>query len=267
MDLDFNNMIPELHYYIHRKCTSNWKIEGAVTPFIDITYITAGKAKYIIGEQEYLVKKGDLLCIPKNSYRAAVTVPGNLMECYTTNFFLRNQQGEDISLPLPLISHIGTVSPLISRFHEIHNVWLQQDFGYMLRVRAILCLILYQVLSLLLNENHLNQADPRIKNSVQYLSTHYAEPLTIDMLADQFGLHPVYFGNLFHNAMNVTFRQYLTSLRLNSAENLLKCGEYSVGDVAVMCGFSDIFYFSRLFKEMKGISPSKLLPKELKKSR
>ena len=46
MNLDFNNMIPELHYYIHRKCTPNWKIEPHVIPFIDITYVIDGKAEY-----------------------------------------------------------------------------------------------------------------------------------------------------------------------------------------------------------------------------
>ena len=67
---DFNNMIPELHYYIHRKCTPNWKIDANVIPFIDITYVIDGKAEYNIGGHTYTVKKGDLICIPQNTYRA-----------------------------------------------------------------------------------------------------------------------------------------------------------------------------------------------------
>ncbi len=53
----------------------------------------------------------------------------------------------------------------------------------------------------------------------------------------------------------MTFKQYLISLRLNYAENMLKSGEYSVSEVALQCGFSDIFYFSKLFKEKKGFRP------------
>ena len=92
---DFNNMIPELHYYIHRKCTPNWKIDANVIPFIDITYVIDGKAEYNIGGHIYTVKKGDLICIPQNTYRAAVNIPEDLMECYSTNIFLRDQFGQE----------------------------------------------------------------------------------------------------------------------------------------------------------------------------
>lgn len=259
MDLDFNNMIPELYYYIHRKCTPNWKIEAKIINYIDITYVVDGKAKYTIGNQEYIVKKGDLLCIPKGTYRAAITIPENLMECYSTNFSLRNLLGQDVPLPLPIISHIGIIPNLISHFHEINDEWLQKDFGYMMKIRGIQCIILHQLLNLLLNENHSVQ-DPRIKSSIQYLNGHYAQPLTIEHMAEMFHLHPVYYGSLFRSSMKMTFKQYLTTIRLNYAENMLKSGEYTVGAVALQCGFSDIFYFSKLFKEKKGISPSELFP-------
>ncbi|MBS5956254.1 MAG: helix-turn-helix domain-containing protein [Clostridiales bacterium] len=263
MDLDFNNMVPELHYYIHRKCTVNWKIEAGITPFIDITYVIKGKAKYTIGDQEYIVKKGDLLCIPKKTFRAATNIPEDLMECYVVNFFLRDLNGQDVSLPFPVISHIGIHPRLITLFHEIHGEWMQREFGYMLKVRSNMCLILYQVSNLLLNEKRISQEDPRIKNSIRFMSSHYSEPsLTIDKLAKQFDLHPVYFGSLFQQSTGMTFKQYLTSLRLNYAESMLKSGEYGVSEVAIQCGFSDIFYFSRLFKRNKGISPSELFPEK-----
>lgn len=258
LNLDFSNMIPDLKYYIHRKCTPNWKIDGKVIPYIDITYVIAGKSIYTIGNQEYTVKKGDLLCIPSGTYRAATPIPEDLMECYSTNFLLRDQFGQDVSLPIPIISHIGIIPKLVSRFHEIHDEWLQRDFGYMMKIRGIQCLILHQLLNLLLNENHSLQQDPRIKSSLRHLSSHYAEPLTIEYMAELFHLHPVYYGSLFHKSTGMTFKQYLTSIRLNYAENMLKSGEYTVSEAAIQCGFSDIFYFSKLFKEKKGISPSGL---------
>ena len=99
------------------------------------------------------------------------------------------------------------------------------------------------------------------------MSMHYSEPLTIDLMARQFHLHPVYYGSLFREAMGMTFKQYLISLRLNYAENMLKSGEYSVSEVALQCGFSDIFYFSKLFKEKKGIPPSGMFPPERRKKK
>lgn len=256
MNLDFNNLIPELHYYIHRKCTPNWKIEPDVIPFVDLTYVVGGQALYIIGDTEYMVKAGDLLCIPKGTYRTAMNVSGDLMECYSANFFLRGRRWEDVSFPVPVVSHIGRIPQLISYFHDINSEWIRQEFGYMLKVRAILCLILHQIANLLLNNDSLNPEDLRIKNSIRYLYSHYSEPITIHTMAEQFHLHPAYYGNLFHRITGITFKQYLLTLRLNYAENLLKSGEYSVTEAAAQCGFPDIFYFSKLFKEKKGISPS-----------
>ena len=263
-ELDFNNLIPELHYYIHRKPTPGWKIEPCITSFIDITYVMDGKAEYTINDQTYIVNKGDLICIPQNSYRAATSIPDDLIECYATNFRLRNQTGEYVTLPLPFISHIGSNPQLIALYNEMHSEWLQQNFGYMLKVRAILCLILHLILDQLLNKNHASQDDPRIKSSIHYMSAHYWENLTTEEMAKRYHLHPAYYGNLFQKVTGMTFKQYLISIRLNYAENLLKSGEYSVGEVALQCGFSDIFYFSKLFKAKKGIPPSACFLEEKK---
>lgn len=265
--MDYNNMIPELHYYIHRKSTPNWEIDPSLIHFIDITYVVNGEAEYKIGSETYNVKKGDLICIPKNTYRAASTLPDNPIESYAANFFLRNLAGKELTLPIPVISHIGIIPEIISLFHKLSDTWVQKDFGYMLKVRGLLCLILHELLALLLDGNHSIHGDPRIKSSIRYINLHYAEPLSIEIMSEQFHLHPVYYGSLFRETMNMTFRQYLISVRLNYAENMLKSGEYSIGEVALQCGFSDIFYFSRLFKERKGIPPSSLFPLERKKKK
>lgn len=265
--MDFNNMIPDLHYYIHRKPTPNWEIEASVIPFIDVTYVVDGMAEYHIGDEIYHVKKGDLICIPRNTYRAATTSSENPVESYAANFFLWSQDGRELTLPLPVISHIGIVQKLIDRHRELSDTWVQKDFGHALKVRGIMCLILHQILCLLLDKSHLTYEDPRIKSSIHYINLHYSDPLCIDEMAQRFHLNPVYYGSLFRESMGMTFKQYVISVRLNYAENMLKSGEYSIGAVALQCGFSDIYYFSKLFKEKKGIPPSGLFPPERKRKR
>lgn len=198
--MDFDNMIPDLQYYIHRKPTPHWEIEASVIPFIDITYIVNGVATYQIGDETCHVKKGDLICIPQNTYRTATTDPENPVESYAANFYLYSQNGEDITLPLPLISHIGIIQKLIDRHQELSDAWVQKDFGYSLKVRGILCLIVHQILSLLLDRNHLTYEDPRIKSSIRYINLHYSDPLCIDDMARQFHLHPIYYGSLFRES-------------------------------------------------------------------
>ena len=99
----------------------------------------------------------------------------------------------------------------------------------------------------------------RIEMVLQYVLDHYAEPLSVKKMAKMTKLSPLYFGTLFMKEMGQTFRQYLTTIRINQAENLLYSGMYNVSETASECGFSDVFYFSKVFKEHRGVSPSEIL--------
>jgi AraC-like DNA-binding protein len=67
--------------------------------------------------------------------------------------------------------------------------------------------------------------------------------------------------------MGITPLEYMTSLRMKKAESLLSTmwtREYSVAEVARMCGFEDALYFSRVFKKTYGCSPSNFAKKTAK---
>jgi YesN/AraC family two-component response regulator len=101
--------------------------------------------------------------------------------------------------------------------------------------------------------------DPRIKTAIRYITDHYAEPMHITQVARAVSLNPVYFGVLFKKETQMAFRDYLNMIRLNQAEDMLRTGEWNVTEVALRCGFGDVFYFSRLYKKHKGVPPSKIL--------
>jgi YesN/AraC family two-component response regulator len=94
---------------------------------------------------------------------------------------------------------------------------------------------------------------------LQHVLDHYYEPLSVKEMAKMTNLSPLYFGTLFKQETGLTFRQYLTNIRINQAENLLSSGMYNVSEAAAECGFSDVFYFSKVFKEHRGISPSEVI--------
>jgi YesN/AraC family two-component response regulator len=101
--------------------------------------------------------------------------------------------------------------------------------------------------------------DKRIKLVLHYMSNHYNEQLTVQKMAALVNLSDMYFGNLFKQVTGMTFRKFLTLIRMNRAEDMLYSGEYKVNEIADACGFSDVFYFSRQFKENRGFAPSKAM--------
>ena len=90
----------------------------------------------------------------------------------------------------------------------------------------------------------------------QYIQTHYQKAIRIQELAQQVHLNPNYCGVLFQRLFGTTFNKYLTALRLDRAEELLKQTCLSISEIAELTGFTDVFYFSKVFKQQRGQSPS-----------
>ncbi|MNG23858.1 HTH-type transcriptional activator RhaS [compost metagenome] len=59
--------------------------------------------------------------------------------------------------------------------------------------------------------------------------------------------------------MGASVKEYINRMKINNAENILLSGEFSVKEAAYKCGFEDIYYFSKLFKKIKGFPPSRIL--------
>ena len=90
-----------------------------------------------------------------------------------------------------------------------------------------------------------------------YFNTSYANPITIGEVAKMVNFHPVYLSRIFKEVNGVSPMEYLTSLRINKAKDLLLSDpDLSLKDVAEFVGYTNPFYFSRVFKTVTGKSPS-----------
>lgn len=257
MDYEFlNNIVVTVDYYNNRICTVNWEIEEVVMDFVDITYIISGQAEYIINGIKYTVSAGDLLCIPFGSTRSATCSPNTLMECYSINGKVRNIDGTDISLPLPLICNIGLHKDILALYSKMNTVWTLKDPGYILRARGLYLMILQRYFQVIVFNKDTSVVDTRIKKVLHYISNHYKDPLSVQKMAKMINLSDMYFGNLFKKETGMSFKNFLTLVRMNRAEEMLYSGEYKIHEIADACGFSDVFYFSRIFKKHRGIAPS-----------
>ncbi|HKL80019.1 MAG TPA: AraC family transcriptional regulator [Mobilitalea sp.] len=254
-----NNIFATIDYYNHRICTPTWCIIDQVIDFVDITYVIKGQAEYKINGRKYIISAGELLCIPAGSQRSAVSCPEELMECYSLNGFIRDIDGKDITLPLPLISSIGIHKDIIALYNDLNTTWRLRDPGYLLKARAIYLMILQRYFQLIVFQTDTSSLDKRIKKVLYHMSNHYNEPLTVHKMANMVDLSDMYFGNLFKRETGMSFHKFLTSIRMNRAEDMLYSGEYKINEIADACGFSDMFYFSKIFKENRGYSPSSAL--------
>jgi two-component system response regulator YesN len=90
----------------------------------------------------------------------------------------------------------------------------------------------------------------------EYLKAHVNETLSLQSLCRHFGISQTYMSRLFRKYTGLSFINYLTSLRIEKAKNYLLHKNILIKDAAALAGFTDQFYFSRVFRSVTGQSPS-----------
>lgn len=91
---------------------------------------------------------------------------------------------------------------------------------------------------------------------MEFLESHFPEPITVRQLADLAHLSASQFERRFKALFQVTPMRYLIRLRLNKACQMLATSSIKVTEVAVQCGFYDHSHFARQFAAAFGLSPS-----------
>lgn len=98
--------------------------------------------------------------------------------------------------------------------------------------------------------------DETATRCIRWLSDHYGEPITLELLAGRYGLSKQGLIGKFRRHTGTTPMQYLTTLRMERSRQLLRNTTLPVGEIARQCGFENIYYFSRAFKTAAGCSPT-----------
>lgn len=91
---------------------------------------------------------------------------------------------------------------------------------------------------------------------IGYINSHFCDDINLQSVAELFYINSSYLSKLFKSEMDVTFTSYLSNLRLERACILLKESRMQVAEVAESVGFSNYFYFARVFKKTYGKTPT-----------
>lgn len=96
----------------------------------------------------------------------------------------------------------------------------------------------------------------RVAEIADYIKEHFSEELYLDGLAQKFNVTPKYLSKVLKEHLGISFKVYLTSLRIDKAEELLTRDDIKINDICKMVGFMNHSAFIRAFKQKNGISPS-----------
>ena len=98
--------------------------------------------------------------------------------------------------------------------------------------------------------------DKKLMSAKEYMNLHFKDKDCLDRAVEIYGISRRRFCDLFKAAYSVTPNRYLTLKKIELAKSLLAGGELTVEETGELCGFSDVYYFSKTFKKETGLTPT-----------
>jgi two-component system response regulator YesN len=97
--------------------------------------------------------------------------------------------------------------------------------------------------------------NPDFRKLLAYINAHYQKELRLSELAEKFRLNPTYCSELFKKITHKTYSEYLSELRIEQARRFLDSTAMGLEEIACKVGFSDYYYFNKVFKKITGLPP------------
>ena len=240
----------EIMSAIHKVSNRSGKMNGR--PAHGFTIRVSGVAEYDFGDKKISVNEGEMIYLPKGSSYKNRVVSEEDSVCT-----IINMQGD-----------FGTVMPMhysLQNFHHIDSfstnfadLW---NFGSISDKYACISKI-YDLLSYICNYESLKYPEKKkfkiIEPAVEYLKKHiYDTNLKIDKLYQLCGISHTYLAKIFLLEFGMSPKEYVIKRRMNHAKVIIDSGEMdSVKQLALSVGYTDALYFSKVFKNHYGMSPT-----------
>lgn len=209
----------------------------------------------VIEEVAYALEKNDLNKALEiySSYQVFQTSP---LESICPFHILRYQcVGFTVLLQFIMTNHHPDLRTIFSHLtnEAIYNLHQSTNFSQLITYNETLL------------ENYANeikshdqrQLSPPIIKALHYIHEHYSTPIKLSTVANFIPMNESYLSSLFKIENGVSFKHYLNSYRIKQAIRLMKLTNDSITDIALSVGFENTNYFSTVFKQYTGVSPSK----------
>ena len=142
-------------------------------------------------------------------------------------------------------------------WRDINYTARSSDYIKDIRINEQLCKLISFLMSFSWNPEAkpVNSSGKNVYALKNYIDTHYQEKITLDMLADMFLVNKYTLSRNFKEQYGTSIINYLLVTRITHAKQMLRFTDESVEEVGNACGITPLYYFSRIFKQIEGVSP------------
>ena len=220
----------------------------------ELVFHFSGHLTVSFDNNTYEAKAGTVRFLPKGRWKKYDVVRSEPGECIDVFF------ETDIPVSTEAFEiNVAQNEKIGGLFKKLFSVWVSKGDGYYFESISLL----YRIFAELQKSGysprqHAEKIAPALeKIHNDFLSVNFS----LGELAALCNMGESYFQRLFKEKYGVSPKKYIIQLKINHACELLRLGRYSVTQIAEMCNFSDVYFFSRQFKEYMGITPTAFVRK------
>jgi AraC family transcriptional regulator len=243
----------------------------------ELEYFIDSKGSMYINEERIPIQKGDIVFRRPGQYTQGI-MP---YSCYFISFNMTNTPSSDNSWyqscewereevkfqtyytnaildHIPTIFHIEDEEKYYSLFEAVFHAYLNPIPGSEILMKASVLNILYQLYQDSCNPINTMLHTPygkALNKAIDFINNNFHQKLSLQQLSELAGLSPNYFHKIFTQIMKITPNEYISTVRLNKAKELLLKTNLQIYHIADQCGFNNVSYFSFLFKKTYHITP------------
>lgn len=245
--------VEDVHWAIIQPGGCNLGYKTSVYAFV---FPIRGKADFIFNGNSTILDPSKVINTGPNESLDQYVLGQNKWEYYVIHYTVANETEEDKEILGSLYEfNIGDNPKIIEMLRNIYNVSKNPGSISDFHVKTLFYDIVYEVF--ISHRNRLNSdSEEMIKETINYINEHYRDPITLEFLANRYEVKADKFSYLFNKYTGIRPINYLIIHRMKLAEELLIQGDSSINKIAESVGYSDAYYFSRIFKKHKGLSPS-----------
>ncbi len=276
MNLD---RLPETIYFGRIRQPQQWSHGIWKLNFHLLLLAVSGQAVFTFLGSDNKISKGDWLFLPEGTeYSVSAHEP---FEYYFIHFNLACEPSDTLPLPEPtdtgynsfrlpksdphcifisdimsLKDYSGELSAFLAGMQQ-HQLLVNAERKLLLDAQLTQLLIMLSVHNRRVTLP--GKTSAKLERIIFYIQENFSDKITLASLSEHFELSKSYILRLFRDNLHTTVTAYINRYKLNYAAVLLKSTTQNVTEVAESLGFTDCYYFSRLFKRQFGESPMKYL--------
>jgi AraC-like DNA-binding protein len=228
-------------------------------------YMFEGMGYVELDGQRYMLSSGSMFHVPLRVRFQIVSEVARPLLYFSLHYDYKliDWEGEtavcvdpdDTSLPFEPFMQLENPDYFVAEMQRLYDLWHGKDTGYEWKSRVAFMNVLNEISE----QKRIEQGDcvttRSIIQSMEYIRTHYDEPLNRHELAESVSLSTNHFSFLFKQYSGYSPMQYVTRVRLDNAKHMLRNSSLPISEIAQRVGFEDPLYFARVFAKETGFSP------------